>query len=70
MGGQEEHGAEWIFGEARGFMELGEEFCSLETSKLLREAGHALEVERSLRREVGELGAMLDRARAALWGRA
>lgn len=47
------HGACWIADEARGFEEMGEEFCSLETEKLLREANEALQA--ALDKAVGRL---------------
>lgn len=62
------HGACWIADEARGFEEMGEEFCSLETEKLLREAEFALRVEDSLREANEVLQAALDKAVARLRG--
>lgn len=62
------HGAGWIAEEARGFEEMGEEFCSLDTSKLLREAEYALRVEDSLREANEALQMALDKALHELRG--
>lgn len=64
----EVHGAEWILFAAAGYRELGEEFCSLETEKLLREAEFALRVEDSLREANEALQMALDKAVGRLRG--
>ena len=62
------HGAGWIADEARGYVELGEEFASLDASKLLREAEFALRVEDSLREANEALQMALDKAVGRLRG--
>ena len=62
------HGIDWILDEARGFEEMGEEFCSLETSKLLREAEFARGQLDGMRELSGTLGRCLDRATKAMVG--
>lgn len=64
----EVHGADWVADAARGYVELGEEFASLDASKLLREAECAREVIASLREENARLLAALDKAVTMMGG--